>query len=105
VASGSRNAPFILEKVELSDLLDASVSGRDIERSKPDPQVFLLAAEQLGVPPEQCLVVEDAPSGVEAGKRAGMKVLGVSGRETLQQADRSVAALSEITAEEMLDMG
>ena len=52
------------------------VTGDDITKSKPDPEIFLLGAERLGVQPESCLVIEDAPSGVEAALRGGMKALG-----------------------------
>ena len=53
---------------------DQVISGNDCARSKPEPDIFLLAAERLGVPPEACLVVEDSPSGVRAGRAAGMTV-------------------------------
>ena len=53
--------------------------GNNITRSKPDPEVFLKAAEMLGVPPAECLVVEDADAGIEAGRRGGMKTLSVKG--------------------------
>ena len=60
VGSSSRNAREILDRVDLSRLLDVVVDGTDIRRSKPDPEVFLLAAERLGLRPAECLVVEDA---------------------------------------------
>ena len=73
VGSSSRNTGFILEKTALEDDFDAVADGTMITRTKPDPEVFLLAAEKLGVEPEKCLVVEDAVAGVEAGKAGGMK--------------------------------
>ena len=102
VASGSRNARHILERLGLMQMLDALVSGDEITRSKPHPEVFQKTAERLGVPPQSCLVVEDAPSGVEAALRAGMKALGVSRGRPLTGAVRTVGSLAEITAEEML---
>ena len=54
------------------------VTGADVTRGKPDPQVFQLAAEKLGVPPRNCVVIEDAPAGIEAAKRAGMKCIGLA---------------------------
>ena len=57
------------------DIFDATVNGLEIERKKPYPDIFILAAEKIGVKPEECLVVEDAVSGVEAAKRAGAKCL------------------------------
>ena len=74
IGSSSKNTPFILESIGLGDFFDAVADGNCITRSKPDPEVFLKAAEMLGVPAENCLVVEDAVSGAEAGHRAGMKV-------------------------------
>ncbi|HIQ67985.1 MAG TPA: beta-phosphoglucomutase [Candidatus Faecousia excrementigallinarum] len=72
VGSSSKNAPRILERLGLGDFFDTVVSGLDIRNSKPDPEVFLLAAKNLGTPPKDCLVVEDAVAGVEAAHRGGM---------------------------------
>lgn len=72
VGSSSKNAPRILERLGLGDFFDTVVSGLDIRNSKPDPEVFLLAARNLGIAPEMCLVVEDAVAGVEAAHRGGM---------------------------------
>lgn len=77
VGSSSKNTPMILEKTGLLKYFDAVADGNDIKKSKPDPEVFLKAAEKLGVKPCDCLVVEDADAGIEAGKRAGMKTLAV----------------------------
>ena len=57
---------------------DVCINGLEVERKKPDPQIFLLAAERLGMEGDRCLVVEDAPNGVTAAKAAGSKCLGVS---------------------------
>ncbi len=102
VASGSKNARYILERVGLAEMPDAVVTGQEISNSKPDPEVFLAAAQRLGLPPARCLVVEDAPAGVEAARRAGMKVLGVGQPGSLPRADRTVASLAEIGVDEML---
>lgn len=72
VGSSSKNAPKILQRLGLGDFFDTVVSGLDIRNSKPDPEVFLLVARNLGVAPEMCLVVEDAVAGVEAAHRGGM---------------------------------
>jgi len=100
-ASGSRNAPHILRRLELDGLFDVCISGRDISRSKPHPEVFLLAARRLGLPPGRCLVVEDAPAGVEAARRAGMRVVGV-GPSPLQGAEHTVPSLAAVSADELL---
>jgi len=67
------NVDLVLDRLGARALFDAVVNGTDIERGKPDPQVFLLAADRLGVPPANCVVVEDAPAGIEAATRAGMR--------------------------------
>jgi beta-phosphoglucomutase len=72
------NLDLILEMTRTEGLFDAIVSMEDTQRGKPDPQVFQVAAARLQMPPERCLVVEDAPAGVEAAKTAGMKCLAVS---------------------------
>ncbi len=77
VGSSSKNAKFILDRIGLGDYFDAVSDGTNISRSKPDPEVFLKAAEFLGVPAAGCLVVEDAVSGVEAAHNAGMAAASV----------------------------
>lgn len=71
IGSSSKNAPFILERIGLGNWFDAVSDGNNISRSKPDPEVFLLAAEYLGLSPQDCLVVEDAFSGIDAGIAGG----------------------------------
>jgi len=83
-ASSSKNANQMMARVRLEsgtcllDMFDANLSGRDVKRGKPDPELFLLAASELAVAPAECLVVEDAPSGLEAAKAGGMVGLGVA---------------------------
>ena len=74
IGSSSQNTPFILKQIGLEGYFDAISDGNNITRSKPDPEVFLKAAEFAGVDPGRCLVVEDAVSGAEAGHAAGMDV-------------------------------
>lgn len=105
LCSASKNAPDILRLLQLEDLFDTVVCGHDTTRSKPDPQVFELAAERLGVPAFHCVVFEDAPTGVEAAKRAGMKCVGVGDREGLPEAPSLIARYSEIDIEALLDSG
>lgn len=69
IGSSSKNTPFILKQIGLADFFDAVVDGNQITHSKPDPEVFLKAAEKLHRDPAQCLVVEDAVSGAAAGDR------------------------------------
>ncbi|MBS3820999.1 MAG: beta-phosphoglucomutase [Planctomycetes bacterium] len=104
IGSSSRNAPRILEGVGLGDFFDAVADGNDITRSKPDPQVFGLAGQRLGAEPQQCLVVEDAEAGVEAGLAAGMKVLAVGHAADDPRATAGAPDLAAITAEDLLKL-
>src|SRR5262249_51619262 len=72
------NLDLIIGLTRTENLIDAVVSSEDTQRGKPDPQVFLVAAQRLGVPPSRCVVVEDAVAGVEAAKNGGMKCIGVT---------------------------
>ena len=72
IGSSSKNAKYILERIGLGDYFDRISDGTNITRSKPDPEVFLKASEFLALPPEDCLVVEDAKAGIEAASAAGM---------------------------------
>ncbi|TWT42069.1 Beta-phosphoglucomutase [Phycisphaerae bacterium RAS1] len=98
VASSSRNAAAVIERLGIAPLLDAVVDANLAPRSKPDPQVFLVAAEQVCVAPVCCVVVEDAESGVAAGLAAGMKVAGVGPVERVGRANVQVAATGDLTA-------
>ncbi len=71
------NIDAVLELLELGRYLDATVSADDVGRGKPDPAIFLAGARALGLPPGRCIVVEDAPAGLEAARRAGMRSIGV----------------------------
>lgn len=74
IGSSSKNAPFILERIGLGGYFDAVSDGNNITHSKPDPEVFLKAAQYLGLKPAQCVVVEDAVAGAEAGHVGGFTV-------------------------------
>ena len=77
IGSSSKNTPFILKQIGLEGFFDAVSDGNNITHSKPDPEVFLKAAEFLGMDPADCLVVEDAISGIQAAHAAGMDAVGV----------------------------
>ena len=104
VASNSRNALTIIKQVKIEHLLDALVDGHQIENSKPDPEVFLLAAKKVCVPPAHCLVVEDAVAGIESARRAGMKALGIGTKERLPNAPVVIPDLSAISVDELLKL-
>ncbi len=78
LASASKNAALVLNRLELREYFDKVVDGNNIQKSKPDPQVFLQAARELSIQPDKCLVFEDAQAGVDAAKSAGMLVVGIS---------------------------
>jgi len=99
------NIETIMAMTGLAPYFQAIVSAEDVTVGKPDPQVFLKAGEKIGCPPERCLVFEDAHVGIEAGKRAGMKVLAVATThplESLHQADAAFVDLSGLTVETIL---
>jgi len=102
VASSSRNAAAILERTGLAGAFDAAVDGNDIRHSKPHPEVFLLAAGRLGLAPAECLVVEDAMAGIEAGRRAGMAVFGIGTPEMLPGIRNLATDLAHVTVDELL---
>jgi beta-phosphoglucomutase len=94
------NVELAIEKLRSGRLISAKVTGADVTRGKPDPQVFLMAAERLSVPPSSCAVIEDAVHGVEAAKRAGMVAIAVTGtstREDLAAADLVIDSLRELS--------
>ena len=86
LGSASKNAKPILEKVGLLSYFDTIVDGNNVTKAKPDPEVFLLAAEQLGVKPQDCTVFEDAVAGIEAANRANMVSIGIGDKEILSEA-------------------
>ncbi|VGO21930.1 beta-phosphoglucomutase [Pontiella sulfatireligans] len=102
IGSSSRNSPAILKNIGLGGYFDAEADGNHIQNSKPDPEVFLLAAERVGVSPVECLVVEDADAGVEAGLAGGMPVLGVGAASVNPTATLQADDLSKITVDQML---
>lgn len=102
IASSSKNTPLILKEIGLDYYFDAVADGNQIENSKPDPEVFLLAAKYLGVEAEKCLVIEDADAGIEAGIAGGMKTLGVGSASKNEKADLQAEDLSAVSVEDLL---
>lgn len=94
VASSSRNAPFILERLGLGSFFDAVCDGSQIMHAKPDPEVFLTAASMLHLLPEDCLVVEDAVAGAQAGHAGGFLVACVGDAAEKGAGDYNLARLS-----------
>jgi beta-phosphoglucomutase len=102
------NVDMALDRLGKRDLFDAVVTGMDVTRGKPDPQVFLLAAKRLGVPPPRCIVIEDARPGVAAAHAAGMAAVGLVStgrtRVELAAADLVVGSLKEISPEVLREL-
>lgn len=96
IGSSSKNAKFILERIGLADYFDAISDGTNISRSKPDPEVFLKAAEFLGLTPEDCLVVEDATAGVDAAHSGGMKAAAVGDAAEKAYGDHILSHFSDL---------
>lgn len=96
LGSSSKNAKFILDRVGLSKAFDAVADGNDIHKSKPDPEVFLKAAQFLKVNPQDCMIVEDAKAGIQAGKAAGMKTAAIGDAVLYDMADFSLKKLSDL---------
>jgi beta-phosphoglucomutase len=97
LGSASKNATFILEKLEILALFDAIVDGTRTTKGKPDPQVFLLAAEDLGIDPTDCVVFEDAEAGIEAALAAGMLAIGVGDPSVLTEAHQVIQDFRAVT--------
>ena len=93
------NIATILEALDLVEAFDAVAGQEDVERGKPDPQIFLVAAAKLDVPAARCVVVEDAPAGIEAAHRAGMRAIGVGTLHGTLDADVVVGSLAELPAD------
>lgn len=96
LGSASKNAPLILEKTALSEYLDAISCGLDVTKSKPDPEVFLVAAKKLGIAPEDCVVVEDAHAGIQAAKNGNMYAFAVGAAYGDELADFSAKTLASL---------
>lgn len=98
LGSASKNAPLILERLGIADLFDAIVDGNKVGQAKPDPEVFLRAAAELSLTPADCVVFEDAVAGVEAARRAGMRVVGIGDPAVLREADVVIDGLGVLVA-------
>ena len=106
----AENVAFVLERCGIGQYFAGRVSGDMVTRCKPDPEIYLTAAERLGIPPAECLVFEDAKAGIEAARRAGMKVVAIAttlDRNTLESetdADRVIDDFTQISAAEIMAM-
>lgn len=101
LGSASKNARRILEKVSLLDKFDAIVDGTNVSKAKPDPEVFLKGAFDLGVSPKNCIVFEDSVAGIQAANAANMMSIGIGDLLVLHEADYVFRDFTEINEEFM----
>jgi len=97
LGSASKNAPDVIQRLGIADLLDAISDGSSVERQKPAPDLFLHAARQLNLEPDECVVVEDAAAGIEAARMGGFHTVGLGPRERVGDADIVFDSLKSVT--------
>lgn len=102
LGSASKNAPKVIERLGISNLLDAISDGNSVERQKPAPDLFLHAAKQLDLPPSECVVVEDAAAGIEAANAGGFHSVGLGPRERVGEADAMFPSLAGVRLNDLL---
>ncbi|NLE83411.1 MAG: beta-phosphoglucomutase [Chloroflexi bacterium] len=103
IVSSSKNAWLVLDRLQIGDMFDAVIDGNAPARSKPYPDLFLLASKAVGVPVKECLVVEDAEAGVQAAHAAGMRALGLGPVDRVGAAELVYDSLQRHTAQEILN--
>jgi beta-phosphoglucomutase len=96
IGSASKNTPLILDRLGITPLFDAIVDGNKVSKAKPDPEVFLRASTELGLPPSDCVVFEDAEAGIQAALSAGMGAVGIGSPVLLKDADAVIGGLWQL---------
>ena len=104
LGSASKNAPDVVRRLGIADLLDAISDGSSVERQKPAPDLFLHAAKQLNLKPEECVVVEDAAAGIEAAIAGGFHTVGLGPRERVGNAEVVLDSLEGVHLQKILDL-
>jgi beta-phosphoglucomutase len=104
IGSASKNTPMILERVGIRELFDAIADGNNVTEAKPNPEVFIKAAEMVGIKPGKCVVFEDAVAGVQAALNAGMMCIGVGSSEILKKAHFVVQGLNEMNLSKLISI-
>ena len=104
LASASKNAPFILKKLGVYDYFDAIVDPATLKKGKPDPEIFVRAAELIHSDPSEAVGFEDAQAGIEGIKGAGMYAVGVEGNEPLTEADMTIKSFEELNVSDLLNL-
>lgn len=102
LGSASKNAPQVVQQLGIAELLDVIADGSSVARQKPAPDLFLYAAEQLGAPPAECVVVEDAAAGIVAARAGGFRSIGLGPVERVGAADVVLPSLEGVRLEQLL---
>lgn len=105
IGSASKNALPVLEGLGIAGLFNAIVTGHDFVHGKPAPDVFLVAAERLGIPPSRCVVFEDAAAGIQAAHAGGMKAVGIGDPEIVKGCDLFAKTLADVSASQIAALG
>jgi beta-phosphoglucomutase len=101
IGSASKNTPLILERLGIAKFFDAVADGNNVNKAKPDPEVFLTASRMLGVSPSECIVFEDAIAGVEAALNAGMVCIGIGSADILTNAHTVISGLDKMNLKKL----
>ena len=96
IGSSSKNTPLILDKIGYKGFFDAVSDGNNITKSKPDPEVFLMAADMIGLKPEECFVVEDSRAGIDAAAAGGFKSIAIGDAANYEKADYKIKVFNDI---------
>ena len=104
LGSASKNAPDVIRRLGIANLLDAISDGSSVERQKPAPDLFLHAARQLNLRPDECVVVEDAAAGIEAARAGGFRSVGLGPRERVGEADVVLPSLMNVRLGDLLTL-
>lgn len=95
IGSASKNAPLILSRTGISSYFDVVIDGHQVSEAKPNPEVFVLAADKLGIPHDACIVFEDSQAGIQAAKVVGMYAVGIGDAVQLKEADIVYRSLAD----------
>lgn len=101
LGSASKNALSILDKIKIAQKFDAVIDGNKVSRAKPDPEVFLKGASELGVLPHDCLVFEDAQAGIDAARNGGMHIIGIGQSENLRNAEFVIPGFENLNLDQL----
>ena len=101
LGSASKNALSILDKINITQKFDAIIDGNKVSKAKPDPEVFLKGAIELGVEPNECLVFEDAQAGIDAARNGGMHIIGIGKPENLTNADFVIPGFATLNLDQL----